>query len=630
VAGTPAIYGSPDPVPNVTVYVPNGSVQPFTPGVSCTQCGADLSGLPLVQTTTAADGTFELINVPVTTNMPLVIQLGRWRRQFVIPQTTACQNTPVGTLTMPHNHMEGDIPLTAISTGQVDAMECVLLKMGVDASEFTLPAAAGGTGRIQLFVGNGANEGFNNPAESVLTTSPANLAEYDEVFFPCWGVDPTEASGSSNIKAPAQQQNLINYTNMGGRTFINHYQFGWLYNAPGFEGTAVWAPDTSAWPSVEANIDTSLPITQTFQNWMLTINAALPNGQFNVQQPRHDFNSVVAPAARWIYTPDHETFPLMYTFDTPYNASNVCGRVIFSDFHVTSNNNTSGVQFPNECNNQPMTPQEKALEYLIWALDTCVPPPPKTCQPLTCSEQGITCGPAGDGCGNLIQCGTCPTPEAGTPICTPETCQEQNLACGPAGDGCGNVIQCGNCTPPQTCGGGGKNGQCGEPPEGGVTDGSPGTCVSQTCAQQNIGCGPAGDGCGNLIQCGNCTPPQTCGGGGVHNQCGSPDSGTSTCVGRTCAQLGFNCGPAGDGCGNIIQCGSCTPPQYCGGGGPGKCGAGEGGMSADACVPETCAQQGISCGPAGDGCGNLLQCGPCTSPQTCGGGGTYGQCGGGS
>src|ERR1700683_3945495 len=38
-------------------------------------------------------------------------------------------------------------------------------------------------------------------------------------------------------------------------------------------------------------------------------------------------------------------------------------------------------------------------------------------------------------------------------------------------------------------------------------------------------------------------------------------------------------------------------------------------------VPRPCAQQGVTCGPAGDGCGGALQCGPCTAPETCGGGG---------
>jgi hypothetical protein len=48
---------------------------------------------------------------------------------------------------------------------------------------------------------------------------------------------------------------------------------------------------------------------------------------------------------------------------------------------------------------------------------------------------------------------------------------------------------------------------------------------------------------------------------------------------------------------------------------------------ADACVPETCSGQQISCGPAADGCGGSLSCGTCTAPLTCGGGGTSGVCG---
>jgi hypothetical protein len=88
-----------------------------------------------------------------------------------------------------------------------------------------------------------------------------------------------------------------------------------------------------------------------------------------------------------------------------------------------------------------------------------------------------------------------------------------------------------------------------------------------------ITCGPAGDGCGNLIQggCGTCTPPGTCGGGGVAGQCG----GGNGCIPKTCASLGYDCGPAGDGCGGLIPtCGTCTGADTCGGGGtPGVCGA---------------------------------------------------------
>ena len=60
----------------------------------------------------------------------------------------------------------------------------------------------------------------------------------------------------------------------------------------------------------------------------------------------------------------------------------------------------------------------------------------------------------------------------------------------------------------------------------------------------------------------------------------------------------------------------------CGGGGvPGQCGGGS------ACAPRTCSDENIACGPTGDGCGNLLQCGECTGQDTCGGGGIAGRCG---
>jgi hypothetical protein len=139
--------------------------------------------------------------------------------------------------------------------------------------------------------------------------------------------------------------------------------------------------------------------------------------------------------------------------------------------------------------------------------------------------------------------------------CVPLTCTQQNLACGPAGDGCGNVLQCGTCPSGQVCGGGGIPGQCAMPSD--MT-----ACTPLTCSSQGIACGPAGDGCGNLIECGSCPTGQTCGGGGIPGHCGSPN-----CPPRTCVQAMANCGFIGDGCGGIINCGTCTPPQTCGGGG---------------------------------------------------------------
>src|SRR5438045_6665694 len=59
-APTPPKFGKPDPIYNALVYIPNGKVEPFKPGVSCEMCGAPASGSPLVTTLTGPDGKFTL------------------------------------------------------------------------------------------------------------------------------------------------------------------------------------------------------------------------------------------------------------------------------------------------------------------------------------------------------------------------------------------------------------------------------------------------------------------------------------------------------------------------------------------------------------------------------------------
>jgi hypothetical protein len=106
-------------------------------------------------------------------------------------------------------------------------------------------------------------------------------------------------------------------------------------------------------------------------------------------------------------------------------------------------------------------------------------------------------------------------------------------------------------------------------------DGGGGSCTPNTCATYGYNCGPNGDGCGGMLDCGVCTPPMACGGGG-YSICGgplAPADGGGICIPQTCLTLGFNCGASSDGCGAIVNCGECASPAYCGGGGPSHCGS---------------------------------------------------------
>lgn len=156
-------------------------------------------------------------------------------------------------------------------------------------------------------------------------------------------------------------------------------------------------------------------------------------------------------------------------------------------------------------------------------------------------------------------------------------------------------------------------------PDGGDGDGSTGSCKPLSCADLMANCGPVGDGCGGVVQCGTCAAGETCGGGGKASTCGKP-----ACTPKSCADQGANCGPIGDGCGGLIpSCGTCDG-GLCGGAGPSKCGAGtvgDGGV----CVKTKTACAPGDCGPIADGCGGIIDCSPpawpaCPAGQICGGG----------
>ena len=471
---------------NALVYIPNDpmdpGLQPFDAGITCDVCGATAAGNPLVTALTAPDGTFTLTGVPVGTSIPLVIQLGRWRRQFTIPINNPCvANTVPGTttLSMPQNHTQGDLPRIAFVTGALDPVECVLQKIGVDTSEFTNP---GGGGYFQFFTadgeGPGSHIGGSSPTQDALfaaTGGPSNgplINNYDMTIMECEGYPQGQTQ--------AQETALATYAGAGGRVFASDFAYTWLYAqsgvqtaTPAFPGAANWAGDHSG-GGEDGVVSTIVqpptnPTGLAFQQWLQNVGVTTTgSGTVTISPAFGNANSVIAPTQQWL-TGDvngQGNTPIHFTFNTPIGATaaNQCGRVTFSDWHAQQPTvQVQGASFPAECPAGALTPQQAILEFMLFDLSACIQPYTPICTPTTCAALGLQCGYAGDGCGNALDCGVCPTGQtcggggAGkcgttTTPCIPETCAGQKIQCGPAGDGCGHEIQCGNCPTGDICG----------------------------------------------------------------------------------------------------------------------------------------------------------------------------------
>ena len=579
------------PIPGALVYVPNGSTSDpwgltaFNDGVAggtCQQCNSQISNA-LVSTTSGFNGNFTLDNVPAGVSFPLVIQLGRWRRVLTIPAITACTTralvtTPASSVitrfprTQGEGHALDHIPLVAISTGSVDGLECVFRKMGIAASQFSNPS---GTGRIRLYRDNdgpGATIDGNTPNASTLYDSTTELDKFDAVAFACPAAPYT--------KTTTQKDNVRAYADKGGRVFATHFNYVWLFDNGPWAGTATWhtATPQSTQGDWEAQVDAvSGTKRELFAQWLAAPGVAAtascvggtPAGTTCVQidEPRNNADTPLGNGAeRWLHgnsTPPGSSAVLHYTFNTPTSAAsaNQCGRVIFSDFHV-STGSTNGETAPSYCGST-LTAQEKILAFMLFDLTSCIqpttPPSPPPCQKKSCAAQGIVCGKAGDGCGGFQDCDPCPTHQVCqnnqciTPPCNKTSCTAQSAECGIIADGCGSTLQCPPCEG-GVCGGNGAN-KCGSA-----------SCQPIDCNVQGIECGPAGNGCGQLLDCGPCPPGQTCGGGGRYGKCGAP-----SCAPRTCESAGAKCGFLANGCGGLVDCGICPMGQTCGGVTPNQC-----------------------------------------------------------
>jgi hypothetical protein len=388
-----------NPLYNVYVYVPNATVQPITTGAVCEACQAPASGSPLPGAVQSdAKGAFTVTDVPVGANIPLVMQAGKFRREIIIPNVTACVDNPIGkkdangleTITrLPRKQNEGangidNLPQIGMATGGCDVLECLMRKIGIDDSEFSA------TGRVHLFQGTGGVTGpGSSDAYAFWANNPA-LMKHDIVVNSC------ECNAWDRNKVGSAYTAMHDYLNNGGRLFGTHYHYNWFAPPTGpsdFQTTANWLTN-NPFASAPWYINTTIPKGVALNDWIQNVWKAAPptNGQINLVYSNSDASQVLGKTTPWIYYGNSSLKSNAYgtaylSFNTPITVvlpAVQCGRAVFSDLHVSSGGGAG--PFPGECGvgnplTTAMTQQESALEFLFFDLSSCVgddnkPPPP--------------------------------------------------------------------------------------------------------------------------------------------------------------------------------------------------------------------------------------------------------------
>ena len=378
-AGANALY-------NVLVYIPGGgngdtTLAPFTDGVSCDQCSA-VAVNPLVATLTNTKGEFTLPDVPVDKDVPIVIQVGKWRRSFTFDVTKSCKQNkvPDHTFTLPKNGTEGDMPQIAVTAGGYDALECLLRGIGIDESEFV--AGAGGAGHVHVF--NGAGGAFKdsmgnpgppaggdatNPFGGELWNDVEKLKPYDITLLSCEGDEHNE-NKAGPAGTPGARQALWDYANLGGRIFGTHYHYTWFKNSPqpDWQAIANWGSSSSSTPSYD--VDTSFPKGASLADWLVNVNASSTSGTIQLTGVTGALTSVNPPAQSWIAKGANAV--RYFSFNAPIGADSdaQCGRVVYGDLHLMT---AGGGEFPGACPAPGgLAAQQKALEFMFFDLSNCV------------------------------------------------------------------------------------------------------------------------------------------------------------------------------------------------------------------------------------------------------------------
>jgi hypothetical protein len=339
--------------------------------------------------------------MPVGSDVPVVFQIGKWRRQITVPSVPRCVDTPltdVESTSLPSNQSEGDIPRIAITTGGADSMECLPRRMGIEDSEFTTES---GAGRIHLYQGTPANDeiiatttfddGTALTHADQLWSNAQALGAYDIVILSC------EGDQMENDRPEGARQAVYDYTTIGGRLFASHWHHRWISDGPDpVPATGTWRDRGNPDTPTDATINMTFPKGAALAEWLVNVQASAALGTMQILEARDNIQEVNATyATEWmtvVNRSQNDSTAVEYlSFNTPLTVaeSMKCGRVVYTDLHVsnasdeTTPGDSPGNPFPSHCAVRDLTPQEKAVVFMLFDLSSCIqdetmePEPPR-------------------------------------------------------------------------------------------------------------------------------------------------------------------------------------------------------------------------------------------------------------
>jgi hypothetical protein len=193
-------------------------------------------------------------------------------------------------------------------------------------------------------------------------------------------------------------QAVHDYADRGGRLFLSHWHNIWVsgdrndlaHGMSDWQAVATFDFLADQDETTQLTIiDETVPKGYSFATWMMNISdPTIPRGHIQVNEPRYTCQAVApTKGERWVYvdpaqsTPSGKTGIQDMLFTTPQTepAANRCGKVVFSDMHVSSGSTSKpttvslpGTPYPNGCSITPLSAQEKALAFIFFDISSCV------------------------------------------------------------------------------------------------------------------------------------------------------------------------------------------------------------------------------------------------------------------